>query len=138
MTNLYEDNFKQKEDALYAKRAKENTVINRKLILEQAIQKAIDGGWNATLDGSTLRKIGSEGKPYAWIGAATWGSKDLIFSHDFAKALWGEELFAEEFDSPIPRFPEAKKLDIRPVWQYNLQQMVIAEDPIKYLGDHIL
>lgn len=40
-----------------------------------------------------------------------------IFSHDFAKAFWGEEK---------PKVPIT-------LWQHHLQQMVLEEDPIKYL-----
>jgi hypothetical protein len=46
----------------------------------------------------------------------------LIFNHDFAKALWGE--------------PKSGKA-VPSGWQQHLQQMVIAEDPIEYLGAHI-
>ncbi len=42
---------------------------------------------------------------------ADYNMFSIIFSHDFAKAFWGEE----------------------GDWKYNLQQMVIRKEPIKYL-----
>lgn len=50
----------------------------------------------------------------------------VIFNHDFAKALWGERY--EAIDG-VP--------DFKTGWQYHLQQMVIAKDPIVYLGEHL-
>jgi hypothetical protein len=44
----------------------------------------------------------------------------VIFSHSFAKAIWGEEkIYDGEF------FGKA--------WEYHLQQMVLEENPLKYL-----
>jgi len=45
-----------------------------------------------------------------------------IYNHDFAKALW---LNKRNY------YPDV------PAWQYHLQNMVVSEDPIKYLGEHI-
>jgi hypothetical protein len=59
----------------------------------------------------------------------------LIFNHDFAKALWpGDEIVyrAEVFETPDGIGDEYLAL-----WEIRLQQMVISEDPIKYLGDNI-
>lgn len=87
---------------------------------------------------------------------------ELVFSHDFARALWGEEHdcgAGYHKKREIMHIPERKLSDgsIIPAkdeeinldyvayclhgtqknWQYHLQQMVIAEDPIKYLGENI-
>lgn len=116
------------------------TMTNQE-ILEKAIQKAIDGGLTGYwadryksckhLDEMEYLVNGNnidDGKPV----------ETLIFNHNFAKALWGEEkdyarhmfLFKDgttwyEYDNTISS------------WQYHLQQMVIADDPIKYLGEHL-
>lgn len=118
-------------------------------ILEKAIQKAIDGGFeykNISVNdndyGDWFFQIGAPAKNMDGI----WYSREnniekLIFNHDFAKALWGEErdlkdvqytleLGDGEVTTPIYR------LNI-PLWRWHLQQMVIAEDPIKYLGDNL-
>lgn len=43
----------------------------------------------------------------------------IIFSHDFAKAFWGEKT--------IPYHNGLK------IWEFNLQQMVLEKEPLKYL-----
>lgn len=54
----------------------------------------------------------------------------LIFSHDFAKAFWGNQggrktaEYNEDWSFRYIYIPD---------WQYHLQQMVLEEDPIKYL-----
>ena len=114
-------------------------------ILEKAIQKAVDGGWDRAIKLTVTVKSVSDAftndgaiTPIQRKGSYEWENyAPVIFSKDFAKALWGEELHSEEYDSPIPRFPDAKKLDVRPHWQYHLQAMVISDEPIKYLGDNI-
>ncbi len=47
----------------------------------------------------------------------------VIFSHDFAKAFWGEEKTTDIFGVSI----------LNPVWQEHLVNMVLEENPIKYL-----
>ena len=46
-----------------------------------------------------------------------------IFNHDFAKAFWKDEEYHNEghYCKPLP------------AWQYHLQQMVLEEEPLKYL-----
>lgn len=55
--------------------------------------------------------------------------EELLFNHDFAKALWGNGLpdggGDYYYDGPDTN------------WEWHLQQMVIAEDPIKYLEENI-
>lgn len=93
--------------------------MSDKEILEKAIQKAIDGGWvisNAAL----LGEIAS--------------TRDILFNHEFAKALFGTENPYE-----ISRTEDGLHTHTfgGPAWQFHLQQMVIAEDPIAYLGVNI-
>ena len=52
----------------------------------------------------------------------------VIFNHDFAKALWGTET-----DTSLG----LSGMDPTTPWEYHLQQMVIAPDPIKYLGENL-
>lgn len=84
----------------------------------------------------------------------------LIFNHPFAKALWGEDpidphgppigtmihsLDIESGDSEtFPYTEDDRATDFllnpgmfHPAWCHHLQQMVIADDPIKYLGEHL-
>jgi len=51
----------------------------------------------------------------------------VIFSHDFAKAFWGEEL--HQFQNP------AIDETLLPMWKYHLQALVLTQDHLrmKYL-----
>jgi len=66
----------------------------------------------------------------------------IIFSHDFAKAFWGEKKCYwlkggyDNYDKEIEDLESGDSQDwyqVLPKWQYHLQQMVISEDPVKYL-----
>lgn len=59
----------------------------------------------------------------------------LIFSHEFAKAYWGEENLAYEeyIKLAIVNPKDEPSFLILPSWTYHLQQMVLEENPIKYL-----
>lgn len=111
-------------------------------ILEKAIQKAIDGGWMPL---KTTRPVVGWGADYSdafdegegvLIRAlharsnadySFYSLRELIYNHDFAKALWGTEI-EDPTDWPNEQQQE---------WQYQLKEMVIADDPIKYLGENI-
>jgi len=71
--------------------------------------------------------------------------KDMIFSHDFAKAFWGEK--EHDLRSDYDSRDGADYCSIchtdynygwyakntKYCWQYHLQQMVLEEEPLKYL-----
>lgn len=113
-------------------------------IIEHAVQRAFANGYVTTVHGEPTkhRLVSTDGYISHWQEPGTYqivllDVKRLIFNHDFAKALWGEDpaMFAME---------DIKKDELGKVympgltwWQYHLQQMVIAEDPIKYLGEHL-
>lgn len=130
-------------------------------ILEKAIQKAIDGGWKGSPYLDYTKISNDQYLTNLIMGENVW-LVTIVYCppHDFAKALWGEArdvekyayyLEGELFDYKTPE--EFKKIEqageddnswerYGPIyknkgWQYHLQQMVIAEDPIKYLGDHL-
>jgi hypothetical protein len=50
--------------------------------------------------------------------------EQLIYNHDFARALWGEG-------------PADQDLPAMHKWEEHLMHMVIAKDPIAYLAEHI-
>lgn len=88
-------------------------------ILEKAIKKAIAGGWEPW-----IVPMNPQMPPELWaaeiMDRANW--YEVLFNHDFARALWGSWPH-EDY--------EADK------WQHHLQAMVIAKNPIKYLGEHL-
>ena len=72
----------------------------------------------------------------------------IIFSHGFARAFWGEELFCYDCGGKVkPPMMMGSEIQIgtgqcdcnrqfennEPAWEYHLQQMVIEENPIQYL-----
>ena len=140
--------------------------MNHQQILEKAIQKAIDGEWKPIGAYNGMQFIASIRPSLLHFTTADDSSQyycdieHIIFNHEFAKALWGdrrgiekyglytegqldEYISVEEYES----LPDDEKEDkgwqyYAPFykhsgWQYHLQQMVIADDPIKYLGDNI-
>ncbi len=119
-------------------------------ILTKTIQKAIEGGFKARSEDFKVddRLIDWEVADGVKINI---GYEQLVYMHDFAKALWGEA-GQHAFGHTEPaqdghkcwgwqRLKAAKSVIVPlvciPTWQYHLQQMVISDDPIKYLGDNL-
>lgn len=63
----------------------------------------------------------------------------IIFDLDFAKAFWGEEEICPACLKPYRlKYSEcfclwSSKPDTPIAWQYRLQQMILEEEPLKYL-----
>lgn len=129
-------------------------------ILEKAIQKAIDGGW----DGDTRDHYSVSVDSINGIDGliADVSVEELIFNHEFAQALWPEEPeyhlactgceatynFWEEDkfgdDMPTIKFCNQCGAKVDKVvhsylspWRMHLKNMVIADDPIEYLGKYL-
>lgn len=96
-------------------------------ILEKAIQKAVDGGWkqfgNDDWDAKEMAAEAFDIRP-------SYSIQEIIFNHDFAKALWGE---CTTWIRPNTK----GKLIPNDGWQYHVQQMVINRNPVQYLGENI-
>ncbi len=62
----------------------------------------------------------------------------LIFSHDFAKAFWGEK-FANCDRCGARNEKDCHCLDAGVIdsWKYHLQQMVLEEQPLKYIEKYL-
>lgn len=108
--------------------------MTRKEVLTLALRKAADNGWavdkfDVTLDGSLINFY-HEG---AWGGTTPRDSLVVLFSHDFAKALWGSVFMLRYGEDKYPYAADR----LVPAWQYHLQQIVIADDPIWYLAEHV-
>lgn len=87
-------------------------------ILIKAIEKVIEGGFNVPKE-----------RLNEYLSLITLADiYGIIFKHSFAKALWGEE--------PISVHINTAQMggDVTlPAYKYHLQQMVIEENPIRYL-----
>lgn len=102
--------------------------MDNKAILQHAIKKSIDGGYKHGVQWMH-HVVNDHIEDYDYSG--------LIFDHDFAKALWGEPQ-----PSIIKRLSDEDgeydaAVDSNIGWQRHLQQMVIADDPIAYLGANL-
>ena len=60
---------------------------------------------------------------------------NIIFSHSFAKAFWGNRLVEVECGTVIKKDSAyAERLyDKMDAWMYHLQRMVLEKEPLKYL-----
>ncbi len=114
--------------------------INRWVVLENAIEKAIDGGW---LEIKTKAVFSAFYETDVWDD---WGDsaklfvielkqrnsvefqsvEQLIYNKEFAKALWGES-------KSIKGNEPWQTLG----WEHHLKNMVVAEDPIEYLAENL-
>jgi len=110
---------------------------------QEILQKAIEKAWRNGYRGYKWVKDNPHG-----IGVIWANSKDahvpIIFSHDFAKAFWGEDDVADdgytreqyvEFKkkNPIMGMRIRDFVPYRKAWQYHLEQMVLEENPLQYL-----
>lgn len=113
--------------------------MSNKKILTKAIKKAIDNGWLSERgyapfnyvefpkDVAILLFFGNDSEDDHFSGFDS--SEQLIFDHDFARALWTGQI-ADAID-------KSGTYIVEQAWQYHLQQMVLADNPIKYLGENI-
>lgn len=130
--------------------------MENKEILTKAIERAVNNGWDGGnfADGrSNINTLPNRIFTNALVrleGDWYWGEYEevfeenyipsLIFSHDFAKAFWGSGVF-EHMQGNVDFYKiivEEKYLTV-PMegWQYHLQQMVLEEEPLKYLEKFI-
>lgn len=122
-------------------------------ILEKAISKAIENGWEGGKhfrwggdwmgQPPKLEVVAPFGADRPWLKYTTGGVSNeshnyppelMIFDKRFAKALWGEE---GVHGKPLMSNDKGMLIAHLKNWQYHLQQMVIDPNPIEYLGKHL-
>jgi hypothetical protein len=106
--------------------------LERVDVVIAAINKALANGWDRAVE-----------DPADYVNWLMNGDKEtrleaLLFNHDFAKALYGSEAlnyYVEDVNmgqsNPPDGFQEGR-VEIA-IWQWHLQVMVTADDPIEYL-----
>ncbi|MDD4027004.1 MAG: hypothetical protein PHO75_02330 [Candidatus Shapirobacteria bacterium] len=142
--------------------------MNNKEILEKAIQKAIDNGFKIIIGDILVTRIDCEDLDKIYIhffdnetnesDMFTFNLWKIIFSHDFAKSFWGEELerrwrcktcnYSKKYFSHndseycpndgkhlIDNNEPKNKFDQD--WARKLQEMILEENPIKYLEEFL-
>lgn len=106
--------------------------------LTKLIEIAVENGWDGLEMWSKTYKVSCDDhdglENRVWIEYEEGDGEQivlacLLFSHDFAKAIWGEE----ENVKYILNVPKRTKVY---VWQYHLQQAVISEDPLEYYWEN--
>ncbi len=99
-------------------------------ILKLAIEKAVKNGWEYDQFDSLAKIEKNYGRvQVVWDGGRIDSINDIIFSIDFAKALWGEEKITSMVAGKM--LTMAKRC--LKTWEYHLQEMVLAEDRLKYI-----
>jgi hypothetical protein len=106
-------------------------------VLQKAIEIAIENGLQ-TKDVNYYtfnRFIGAvENGDYSMIDS--FDCYNLIFSHYFAKAFWGDKQKDTGYEE-ISGISGGERVDTSAIcieaWKYHLQQMVLCENPIDYL-----
>jgi len=98
--------------------------MTKEQILKKAIEKAKENGWiNIKYDDKII--CGCHPERYC----------SIIFSHDFAKAFWGEDmLLISNKHGPVEEAYFDSYHDYREeAWRYYSQELVLEEEPLKYL-----
>lgn len=72
--------------------------------------------------------------------AIFWGRRfEIIFSHDFARAIWGKELSTITITNPVVdnHFFESISVNVElKKYENFLQRMVLKKDPFQYLKEY--
>jgi hypothetical protein len=99
--------------------------MTNKQILNKAFEKAKRNGWKTEITNPipTRREGKRHGRKLYFY---------IIFSHDFAKAFWGEEINKCSGDKYHLSCCGGCGI-LEEGWQYHLTEMVLEKDPLKYL-----
>lgn len=113
--------------------------MTRQEILEKAIQKAIEGGYDL-VTAQDFIEIAIQNSPKLPDGITRNLFYITIFDKEFARCLWSDNTITVKEDAvKVVQHQEDEPTTViiaHTAWQYHLQQMVIADDPIQYLGEH--
>lgn len=113
-----------------------NSELTNKEVLQKAIDIAMDNGYLQFTNKNEV-VVMDETNDLIHKVKILIGSKPeidyqlIIFSHDFAKAFWGDKPVFLSAQSLAHNKPDTVK------WKHNLQQMVVEENRINYLRKFI-
>ena len=143
-------------------RIKERHPMTNEQILTKAVEKALEGPWDgnefcgyapnphkrsASEVIAEIRTYNPQTEEYG--GIDKFKVRNLLFYHDFARALWKDAKIPDPVDDeagvPVLSLYEGGGYEgygdyvnfLGEPWQFHLQQMVLDPDPIKYLGEHL-
>ena len=102
-------------------------------IIKKAIEKAHKNGWLNQYEKITcvdfqhpphIGCFGVKDKGNHHQGLC-WDINELVFSHDFAKAFWGEKnYYGVGYDKAC-------------AWQYHIQQLSLSENRLEYISGFV-
>ena len=110
-----------------------------KEILKKAIERAVEDGFKpgGLLGGVLEGKLGVGLDPNVYAHLVNDNQYFVhIFSHDFAEAFWKDEPSLETRHESVREYGYHRgfgRFVRREAWQFHLQQMVLEEEPLKYL-----
>lgn len=112
---------------IYESEDKRNKKID---ILNRAIDKAVKNGYKLDMLSQHVQRVYRHS-----IEVQLLDKMLIIYTKDFAKAFWGEEMIKSDCSRMIQKENHLFELVNveKPAWQYHLQQMVVAENSILYL-----
>jgi len=110
-------------------------------VIQAVIDKAVKNGWQ----GSKLFPHPKSIINWIFEKDETWGTfmtargvETLIFDFSFAKALWEpKDGYANNSKMTACYNCNMLTMDTKPLWQFHLQQLVIAPNRIEYLKQFI-
>ncbi len=111
------------EEAKATKTLREEQLAEQRKILKQVIEIAIANGWDYQQDVQFYKLAGGL-KSITRLErfAERENPHEFIFRHDFAQALFGEELLHTGYGDDY-------------AWRHHLKAMVISPSPIQYLRE---
>lgn len=116
--------------------------------IQKAIKKALEGGWEPPFEEPIVRYFTSQApvngviqlQPYIVFEVKgnldyCYGIERILYDHDFARALWGDKQTLLGY----LRLTEDDDEDnyYVPAWQHHLQEMVISNNFMVYLAEHL-
>ena len=96
-------------------------MTSKEELLEAIIRKAEGCGYKEPSHMDSSIRYGGTCEKYYY---------PIIFSHDFAKAFWGEEM-CDPFGGIL--YEKCERGEAPEKWMIHLQRMVLQDDPILYL-----
>lgn len=97
--------------------------------LKALVRRAVACGWDGIADSTPDRLLFYQvGETDVFARSA----EQIIFNHDFARALFGEQEF-QGLDAVIASEDAFTGVKRTHYWQCHLQQAVISNDPIDYM-----
>ncbi len=125
-------------------------------VLQQAIERAIEGGWdvfgteNHQIDVFVATTATRDDEDNYYYDAphnglfldvrrnGYWSVDEIVFDHDFARALFGELASYDDMIKLIkhPSLDPIKASTVEP-WKYHLMALALSSDRISYLKDYM-